>query len=161
MDNNTPQIPRMHLNAQEVKNINELFAILSIFQNIKNLDVRFSKIPYAKRDFAMIRKKFEKLCEQILCTVPDDKLVSMAKNVRNMGYNIGIKSPQNRQDDEFGLWVSFNSLNGLVNAAHETCMLCTKGGRDQHCCPLRQAFSEIYFPPENTSKGTCPYYAGF
>ena len=150
----------IRMRREEIESLKELFAMLTISQNVQALDQRLGQIAYGKRDMAMVKKKIQSICENLMHTIPTDQLITLSRNMRNISYSIGIKPPQSKRDKDYGMWLTFDAVNGLIDAAREVCMLCDKGGKDQHYCPLRRALDELAYPPECQIKGRCPYYGG-
>lgn len=143
--------------ADEQYSLKCMFAAISIFERVE-LDGRFASIPYAKRDFALIKSRLSNLCNLLLETMPTEQLLSLSKNLKAISYTIGVKRPASQTDKDFGLWVSYDALNALMASAHDTCMMCSKNGKEQQSCPLRKGLNELPVEKINETKGQCPYY---
>lgn len=127
--------------------------------NLDGLDARIKCIPYGARDLGMIRAKIKRLMDEIMNTVPDDQQPGLKRNLRQLSINIGQKKPvASTYEQDYGLWVSYEGINGLMEAAHETCMMCGKRGKEQQTCPLRKGLNELPVERINETKGECPYY---
>jgi hypothetical protein len=149
---------KRRVTSDEQIGLKRLAGIISIF-HFKELEDRIQSIRYGKRDFAMVEKALDRLFAALSDTIPDEQRPTLSRNMQNISVNIGIKRPvTSTYDDDFGLWLSYSAIDGIINAARETCVLCSKTGKEQHSCPLRKGLDELPVTKINDTKGQCPYY---
>lgn len=148
---------RRRFNSNEQYDLKCLFAALTILERV-GMESRIAEIPYAKRNFALVKSLTSKLCDALLHTMPSEQLYHLSRNVRDISYNIGVKRPACQTDNDYGIWLSYAAIDALIDSAGETCMLCNKTCKEQQSCPLRKGLNELPVKKINDVKGECPYY---
>ena len=132
--------PRAQATARlQIEETDSLCGIYAAFSELerakKTLDKRLSMIPNGKRDLGLARSTILRLMEQILATVPADKLLSLRRNMRQMRYRVYPVPPVSTPEDE--TIMSASDLAILTQYAHKyACIACDK---DCNQCELGKA----------------------
>lgn len=117
----------MRLRASETNALFTLYASLQEIDHAKDeMEKRLRAIPYGWRDISLIRSVLSKLIDQILETVPIEKLVSLSRNMRCMSYRVYFAPPVTAPPPDEVI-VKAEDLAALAKYAHEcTCIACDK-----------------------------------
>jgi len=118
---------------------------------------RMKMIPNGSRDYGLIAAKTQKLFEALLTTIPLEQLLTFQRNLPYTVYSVGTKNVGGKHDSEFGMWISFDALNAIIDSLHDHCMLCTLDIQDQRKCPLAKAFDTLPVSKDEDSRG-CGYF---
>jgi len=145
------------MNADEQYDLKCLLAASSICERI-GLERRFAKVKNGPRNWMYAKKHIKTLLEGVMDQIPTEQLMSLSKNLDSISFTVGIKKPITQSDKDFGLWLSYDAINALMESAHDTCMMCSKTGKEQQSCPLRKGLDELPVQRINETKGECPYY---
>lgn len=123
------------------------------------LQGRMHQVPYGSRDIAMIAKRIDRLLDMAEKTIPREQYLSYKRNLRMSDYTVGVKGPARGtpREDEYGMWVSLNELNALVDGCHDHCAMCMLDKYGQKKCPIRRALDEIPNDVPHPMGGECPY----
>ena len=136
--------------AQRIREpeLQSLFLLYAMWDGIEKLvekgtlDNRLRSIPGGLRDLRMLRAKFEHLINDLMWTVPDEKVQGVARTIRRMRYNVSQGPIASRTEYKDEQLVSAQELVALVDAAHEyKCKLCFEGNCKQ--CALGKAFHNL------------------
>lgn len=152
---------RRRMSGTEQREIHALFAAITLLKD-DALRERLGQVRYGRRDYAMIIKTLYSLCERLMDTIPTQQLISLRRNLKEIGCTVGVRRPIHRNDAEYGMWLSYDALNALAPAIHDACLLCDRSPGEQRRCPLRAALREmpIDVVVENDEAGKCPYFGG-
>ena len=133
-----PEVSR--LRADEMDNLLALYASLQEMETAKRvMEARLRSIPGGWRDISMIRSVLSRLIEQLMKTIPSDKLLSLSRNVKHMSYRVYLAHPVTKPREE--VIVGGNDLHTLVEKAHAwNCTLCEQ---DCNKCELGQALDHV------------------
>ena len=125
-----------------------------------NLDRRLRQISGGKRDYGLIKAKINRLMHDVVDTIPQDQLMTYIRSLKMASYTIGIKKPgkMERNDKEYGLWLSFDVINALLTGCHDHCMMCPGDKAERRACKLRKALETIPNDAPDRSDGDCPFY---
>lgn len=95
-------------------------------------------------------------------TIPEDQMASYRRNVRGCSYTVGVRSPHNVHDRDYGVWVSLEMLRELHRACQDRCLMCEKDRSERRACALRRALSETVMDERADGKadGDCPWWGG-
>lgn len=126
----------------------------------KGLAARAAMVKYARRDLAMLAARAKELVKRFDETIPDDQLPGFIRNLRDSVWTVGVRRPAaDTKYGDYGLWLSYEQLNALLDGCHDHCMVCTADKIGRMKCPLRRALDQI--PNDVTDRaGDCPYYGG-
>ena len=124
------------------------------------LERRLSAIRGGKRDYGLIKSKINKLMEEITGTIPDEQLMTYVRSLKMASYTIGIKRPGNmeRNDKDYGMWLSYEVINALLSGCHDHCMMCLSDKAERRACKLRKALETIPNDASDRNDGDCPFY---
>lgn len=115
---------------------------------------RAGMVKNGRRDLALAATLVNKTFVSMLETVPTDQLITMQHNVANAVYMVGVKRADKTQNDkDYGMWVSWETLNRLIEGARDCCMTCDRGIQEQRQCPLAKAFDTLPADKDNNSIG--------
>lgn len=130
-----------------------------LLETASALKERAKMIPYASRDLAMIRGRIEGIMRQIAYSIPPEQRATYNNNLRMASYTIGVKGPAvgTPRNDAYGMWVSWNELNALLEGCHDHCLTCTLDRYGAKKCELRRALDVIPNDCQHTDDGDCPY----
>ena len=130
-------------------------------EQLKN---RVSLVPGAKRDLAMIATKIRKLMEGFRDTIPPAQIPIYERALRMSQFWVGARRPGDkegsRDDAEFGMWISYEVLDVLLNGCHDSCLMCNLDKAARRACKLKKAIDIIPNDIPQRDDGDCPYYAG-
>lgn len=108
----------------------------------------------ARRDIGIAAAAVKRVFEEVLKTVPTEQLLTIQRNVESTGYTIGTRRPGQKADQtEFGMWVSWEALLGLMDGAREKCMLCDLTPDKQRQCPLAKALDTLPTAKDENARG--------
>ena len=127
-----------------------------------SLKARLKMIPGGARDMAMIDKKLTTLLNALLDTAPEDHRRSLRRNLDGVSYTIGAAMPGTQtHNDDFGVWLSYSTLNTMITALEDHCLMCGKDGAEQRKCPLQNALDECCTNVKDAPGGGCKYRGCF
>lgn len=150
------------LTASEREAMMRLAAAMQILMlDMENLKARSALVPYAARDFGLMKKKAEGLLMAFTDTIPTEQLATYRRSLEMVSFTVGIKRPGPLQRDEknFGLWVPYEVLNALLDGCHDHCLMCNLDRAQRNACPLRKALTTIPNDVTEREDGDCPYFA--
>ncbi len=121
---------------------------------------RYKLVPNLKRDLRLCQTALDRLLLAFVESVPKEQRLAYVRTLRDTSYTTGVRCRARygnaRLDDEYGMYLTFSQINGLMNAAREKCMLCGLDTEGQRRCPLRKVLDEI--PNDAPDSDGCPYY---
>lgn len=130
-----------------------------LLETASALKERAKMIPYASRDLAMIRGRIEGIMRQIAFSIPKEQRTTYNNNLRMASYTIGVKGPATGKprNDAYGMWISWNELNALLEGCHDHCLTCQLSKYETRRCPIRKALDVIPNDVPRSEDGECPY----
>lgn len=136
------QLPIIRANKDHIEAIFGLFAAVSEFEKAYTImPARFAAIPHGKRNIKMMMAVLDDLVQDLCCTLPTEKLVSIKRMLPHMRYKVhfGATVSQIGKDECI---IQSPDLDILARNAHEQCKLCI----DQNCrkCKLGKVFDRVY-----------------
>ena len=120
-----------------------LITLLAIESLLKGYERQFKtlsdRVKYGWRDFRLIEYTISRLNENLLKTVPESQIKTVANHAKSTSIRISTTRVSKPDDDN---WViSRDDLETLINyAAEGRCMMCTNP--DGRGCRLRQLIEE-------------------
>lgn len=135
-------IPHIRTNRRELDRILGMCACLQELECAgKEMEKRFRAVPNGWRDLRLIVSKLSKLLDDILLTVPPEKLAAMQRMMPRMKFKL-VCGPQASQAGNDECILSSADANILCNFAHEYCTVCSN---DSACnqCPLGKVMDNI------------------
>ena len=147
------------LQGFEQEGVYDLCAAVHSLENVKRkLERRLTETPGALATTRRLATQTDNLLVKVLGTIPPYQLLQMQKNLDSLRITVGIQRVDTKSKNDFGRWMSYAALTGLMEIAEEHCTLCDKGYDDQIKCPLRKALNELPLDAPEDVRG-CPYYA--
>lgn len=138
-------IPEIRLHHEETMTLFSLFAAVSELKNATENERfmnRIKVVPGARRDFAMITNRLAKVTEDILMTIPAEKLIGVRRQISRMRYQMiqgPIASKTHADDEEI---ITTRELDELVYSAWEAkCRMCIDGNCDR--CDLGRVLDGV------------------
>lgn len=125
------------------------------------LNARSALIPGEKRDLGLLKAKIKKLMDAYADTIPDEQLKTYVHSLRMVSYCVGVKRPGTegkRNDRDYGMWMPYETVNSLLIACHEHCLMCASDRQERDACPLRKTLDSIPNDVPARADGDCPYY---
>lgn len=144
-------VPYTRLRGDELLDLCRLYAAWDAVEKILSDDYfvgRLKTIPGGYRDLRMIRTKIENAVNDVMHTIPREKVVGISKTVRRMRFSIAqgpIASGDKYADDQI---VKAAWIKALVEAAHDwKCIVCNSS--DCSRCDLGRALDNIIAEDRN------------
>ena len=130
-------IPRSKIRQKEIF---DLFAMYALMQEMdkaqRDMASRLQTIPGGTEDLQTIRDVLSRLTQNILLTIPEEKLYNLQTSMHRMAYKVIMDKtlPSYNTDDVI---IRQEDFDALAYAAHEyKCCFCID---DCNVCPLGQA----------------------
>lgn len=115
-----------------------------LLKNRRDLDSRLMTVPRGHNKIGVICGLIRNLNAALYGTMPEDQLRQLMRNVKSKGYTIGSMMPgREEHNDEFGLWLSYDTINTLVSALKDHCLMCDKDINGQRGCKLQKALDLV------------------
>lgn len=140
--NENKQIPIIRANKEHIESLFGLFAAVSEFEKAqKVMPSRFEAIPYGKRDIRMLSVRLDKIVDDLCCTYPVEKLISIRRMLPHMSYKTHFGATASQIDEDECI-IHYPDLDILAKYAHEQCKICI----DQNCrrCKLGKVLDRVY-----------------
>ena len=110
------------------------------------------------RNFGSAKWALGRVIADVVETVPDVQRHTLRKNLENVTYRVGVRKPwDNKQDAEYGMWMSWEAVYALLGAARSACLTCDLTPDKQRQCPLAKALDELPTSKDETARG-CGYF---
>ena len=121
---------------------------------------RLRVIKDGKRDYGLIKSRINKLMECMIETIPEDQIMTYVRSLKMTSYTIGIKKPgpMGRNEKDYGMWLSYEVINALLNGCHDHCMMCSEDKAERRACKLRKALATIPNDAPERDDNDCPFY---
>lgn len=126
----------------------------------ETLKERAKMVPYGRRDMAMLAAVARRLLEGFSQTIPPEQKRTYMNALSMVSYTIGVKKPgpSSRDEKNYGMWISWETLNALLAGCHDHCLMCPMDKAQRRSCELRKALTIIPNDSQERSDGDCPYY---
>lgn len=141
-ENKQINYPIIRANKEHIESLFGLFAAVSEFEKAyKIMPDRFKAIPNGKRDIRMLITVLDRIVQDLCCTYPTEKLISIKRMLPHMKYKtqFGATASQIGKDECI---IQSQDLDVIAKYAHEQCKLCI----DQNCrrCKLGRVLDRVY-----------------
>lgn len=139
MDNKP--ITRMRTNRGDINRIFGMYAGLQELETAsKEMEKRFRLIPNGWRDLKCIISQLNKLMDNIVATIPPEKLVSMHRMLPRMRFKVvcGDQASVAGYDE---CTITLREADVLCKYAHEHCKMCFEGSCSN--CPLGRTLDSV------------------
>ncbi|MBR1565141.1 MAG: hypothetical protein IJ649_00115 [Oscillospiraceae bacterium] len=97
---------------------------------------------------------------EMVFTIPEEQFATYIRSLEMASFTVGIKKPgdMGRNDKDFGMWLSYEAINGLLEGCHEHCMMCPGDKAQRRACKLRKVLTSIPNDAPERDDGDCPFY---
>lgn len=147
------------LSAAERDALMHLAIGCDVIDHVKPQLTRLNSIKQSASRFGIARWAMNSLMEDVMKTMPTEQPVNFRNNLQMRSYIIGVKGVNKGRDKEYGLWISFDQFNHLLNACHDHCLMCELNPAEQRACPLRKTLDATGNDIPDRPDGLCPYYS--
>ena len=136
---------RRYLTAGEYASLRAIFAAISEMDDrIPNLTKRIKTIPNGWRNFRAAESMMYNLLQEILETVPKDKLSQIQRELNNTKLIIKVTEAPVKQEQGI-TYLKEDVLNRIVDrACANDCLFCSKSGSEVRKCQLRKDVEDTY-----------------
>lgn len=147
------------IRGTESEGFKKLHVAADILDGLKvTLHERLGMVQYGRRDMALAAAMANRAFTGMLGTVPLSQLQTMQRNVRHAVYAVGTKRPGGITNEaDWGIWVSWDTLNMLIESAKEKCLVCDLPVDKQRQCPLAKALETLPAEKDENAPG-CGWY---
>ena len=146
-------VPRIRLRREDSDRIYQLFAALSAVvyaSEDPDFERRCRAVPGGWRDMRMIRVRFERLMDDLMWTVPLEKLVGLHRDMPRCRYDVVLGPLASRETRPTEMIVDRRDVRTLIREAHEArCRLCLEDGRKCGRCDLGGALDRLCMTDRN------------
>lgn len=140
-------VPRIRLRREDSDRIYQLFAALSAIvyaSEDPDFGARCRAVPGGWRDLRMIRVKLERLMDDLMWTVPIDKLVGLHRDMPRFRYDVVLAPLASRETKPTEMIVDRRDVKALIREAHGArCRLCLEDGRRCGRCDLGRVLDRL------------------
>ena len=149
----------LRIRGSEAEAFKRLHVASDILDGLRrDMHERAGLVKWGRRDLAAASALLNKVFAAMLDTVPLPQLQTMARNLKTACFWTGTRRPGERENKtDFGMWVSWDAINGLIEAGREKCITCTLTPQEQRECKLARALDTMPADKDETATG-CGYY---
>ena len=134
---------KKRLTASEMETLLRMKAASIILKEIpEKMAQRSDMVPCAKRDFAMLAAKVQKLHDAFIETIPENQISTYNNNLWMCNFSIGVKRP----------------VNTLLEGCHDHCTMCNLDKGQRRACKLKKAMDILPNDVPRYDENDCPYY---
>lgn len=146
---------RRRIRGSEAESFKQLHVASDILDGLRrDLNERAGMVKWGRRDLAAASTLLNKVFEAMLETVPLSQLETMSRNLKSACFWTGTRRPGERENKtDFGMWVSWDTINGLIEASRDRCLTCALNPQEQRKCPLAKALDELPVEKDETARG--------
>ena len=123
-------------------------------------DESLKRVKFLKRDLRMMEKTLERICTDVIGTIPDEQKRGYCNMLRDSSYRVGVKcraTANMHMQDEYGVYMTFDQINVFLDAIKEKCHYCGLDNAGIARCELRKALDELPNDTPECESG-CKYY---
>lgn len=122
------------------------------------LDRRLMVVERGHNRIAIALSCLRKLNLDLYGTVPAEQLLAFKRNIEQVAYIVGTRiADKEERNSEFGIWLSFDTLNEIIPAVKDHCLMCNKDRQQERSCKLAKALDNIGNNLEERPGGGCKY----
>lgn len=150
---------RRRIRGSEAEAFKRLHVASDILDGLRrDMHERAGLVKWGRRDLAAASTLLNKVFAAMLETVPLSQLETMSRNLRSACFWVGVKLPGERENkDEFGMTLSWDAINGLIEASRDRCLTCALNPQEQRQCKLAKALDTTPAEKDETATG-CGYF---
>lgn len=131
---------RLRLRQSEMTNLMALVASIMELEKAQTIMCkRLKMIPNGYRDAKMLHVRLRKLVDELMCTIPEEKLIYIGRTAKNMSYRVFYHGTVSTADDDNSV-IPNRDFQNLCIAAHDKCLFC-----DNDCskCETGRTFDHL------------------
>ena len=149
----------LRIRGSEAEAFKRLHVASDILDGLRrDMHERAGMVKCGRRDLAAASALLNKVFAAMLETVPLPQLQTMQRNLRSACFWTGVKLPgENANKSDFGMTLSWDTINCLIEAGREKCLTCDLTPDRQRQCPLAKALDKMPAEKDETATG-CGYY---
>lgn len=151
---------RKRISHDEYDALIALEAVHAVLESPKTWPVlaeRLKGVKYGARDKGMLTSALGRVLKEMYNTVPYEQLAHLSRNIKLAGVNVGVHIKGRSKESEYGMLLSWEQIDALMDATREKCLVCTLDPQEQRKCPLAKVLDE--FPSNKNEHGKgCGYY---
>ena len=149
----------LRIRGSEAEAFKRLYVASDILDGLRHeLNELAGMVKWGRRDLAAASTLLNKVFAAMLETVPLPQLETMYRNMKAACFWTGTRRPGERENKtDFGMWVSWDTINGLIEASRERCVVCTLDPQQQRQCPLAKALDQLPSEKDEAAPG-CGWY---
>ena len=151
---------RKRLNATENNGLLSLCAAFNAIGDAEVLEKRLKELPRGWQMLKSVDGQIKKLITMIAESMPEEQLMAFYRNRKTLTYYVAVKSPAGRPYDNDGRWISYDSLDTVLEAAQSYCLTCSKDTQEQRKCKLAKALDELPLRKADEKAHGCRYFSG-
>jgi len=140
-------VPRLRVRKGDAERLYNLFAALSAIvyaQEDEEFRRRVKAVPNGWRDLRMIRVKFERLMDDLMWTVPLEKLIGLKRDMPRCRFDVRFGPVASKPQGPHEMIVDREDLRALIRSAHEErCRICMADGSKCGRCDLGRALDRL------------------
>lgn len=152
---------RHYLTSREYYVLRELFGLVSAFSTAQDaLEKRVRSIPGGWRDMRLIQAVATRLMQNILATVPEEKLMLIRKELAHTKVRVSVERSIGTPDDgtKYFAYVPYNALERIMaRVVDDECLCCDKTRDEVLRCQLRKDIEATYPFEYPKRRGECPF----
>ena len=95
----------------------------------KVMEKRIRSIPGGWRDFRLVEAKLDKLGDDLMLTIPKEKLRNLSKMAHRVRFHMTIGPQATSTASTSDTVIGFDDLDVLIDAARDRCKMCTDWSR--------------------------------
>lgn len=121
---------------------------------------RLGSVRGGRSHLGLAKYWIDRVFGDVASTVPEEQMESYRRNIRGCGYTVGVRSPHNRHEKDWGVWLNYEMLETLKDACGDRCLMCEKDRSGRRACRLRRALEEMELKKNSEEDGECPWWGG-
>ena len=149
----------LRIRGSEAEAFKRLHVASDILEGLRrDMHERAGLVKWGRRDLAAASTLLNKVFAAMLETVPLPQLETMYRNMKASCFWTGVRRPgEGSNKSDFGMWLEWDTINGLIEAGREKCLTCALEPDKQRQCPLAKALDTMPADKDETATG-CGYY---
>lgn len=138
-------IPVMRTSGADFDAVLGLYASIAELTAVaKVMERRIRSVPGGWRDFRLAQAKLDKLSDDLMLTIPPEKLRNLSKMAHRVRFHMTLGPQATNTVSSNDTVIGFDDLDILIEAARDRCRMCaewTRGKCDR--CPLGKVMDRV------------------
>lgn len=107
----------------------------------------------------VIKGLYEKFYDMFLNTIPFEQLMTVQRQLPNIGYSVGVKNIQSKYGDkDYGLFLTNAQFSMIIDALKDHCIVCDRDRQQQRKCALKKCLDSLPLEKDTVdANGNCVY----